>query len=152
MNLLRESEIYSADRKRRMIVLRRTDNRFHVSEERLRSYENSDEYRPTLVPFPFDGFLPEWSMVVDRRVEGLFGTVSDAEAEARRLLESDNNRYAGLTVNERLFEAGLLSDFDAAVAARNRQQMIHMLTDVAVEDAAGSVDAILQNPEWYGYK
>jgi hypothetical protein len=134
-----------------MVVYRRTDGHFQIMQERLRRYENGDEYRPTIVPFPEDGSLPEWSMVVDREVHGLFGTLADAETEARRLLEDYSTRYAGMTVNERLFDSGLVADFDAAVRARSREKMIRILSALDVENAAHSADAILRNPEWYGY-
>ena len=61
------------------------------------------------------------------------------------------SRYAGMTVNERLFEARLLEAFDAAARARDRSEMIRILTEVDVDDAAGSADAILQRPEKYGF-
>ncbi len=56
-----------------------------------------------------------------------------------------------MTVNERLFDAGLLQAFDAAARARDRAEMIRIMSDVDVEDAARSADSILQNPQRYGY-
>jgi len=64
---------------------------------------------------------------------------------------SDANRYSGMTVNERLFDAGLMEAFDDAAKARNRAEMIRILTDVAVQDAERSADTILLNPQKYGY-
>jgi hypothetical protein len=58
---------------------------------------------------------------------------------------SAGSRYAGMTLNERLFVAGLLDAFDAAARARDRAEMIRILTDVDVEDAAWSADTILRN-------
>jgi len=52
-----------------------------------------------------------------------------------------------MTVNERLFEAGLVEAFDAAARARDRSEMIRILSEVDVDDAAWSADTILQNPE-----
>ena len=63
---------------------------------------------------------------------------------------SAQSRYAGMTMNERLFEAGLLEAFDAAVRARDRSEIVRMLTDVDVDDAAGSADSILLKPEKHG--
>jgi hypothetical protein len=57
---------------------------------------------------------------------------------------SDAGRYAGMTLNERLVDAGLMEAFDAAVRARDRAEMIRLLRDVEVEDAGGSADAILR--------
>jgi hypothetical protein len=151
MDLQRQTEIYSGDRMRRMVVFRRTDGHFQIMQERLRRYENRDEYRPIIEPFPEDGSLPEWSMVVDREVHGLFGTLADAVTEARRLVEDYSTRYAGMTINERLFNSGLVADFDAAARTRSRERMIRILSVLDVEDATQSADAILRNPEWYGY-
>lgn len=64
---------------------------------------------------------------------------------------NDPNRYAGMTVNERLFEAGLMNAFEAAALARNRSEMIRILTEVNVEGAVWSADAILQDPKKYGF-
>ncbi|HKU47963.1 MAG TPA: hypothetical protein VJQ58_13835 [Burkholderiales bacterium] len=61
--------------------------------------------------------------------------------------------YAGMTVNERLFEAGLMEDFEAAVRARDRERVISVLTRVELspEDAAFTVDTIFGSPQRYGY-
>ena len=56
-----------------------------------------------------------------------------------------------MTVNERLFDAGLLDAFDAAARARDRAELIRLLTEVDVEGAAWSADTLLENPESYGY-
>lgn len=82
----RQSEVYSADRRKRLAVFKRDDGYFQISEEVLRSYESGDEYNPSLVPFPEDSSLPKWSMIHDSILDGLFGSAGDAEAEARRLL------------------------------------------------------------------
>ena len=64
---------------------------------------------------------------------------------------SERSRYAGKSLNERLFEASLMEAFDAAARARDRVEMIRLLTSVDIEDAAWSADTILQNPQHYGY-
>jgi len=64
---------------------------------------------------------------------------------------SDHGRYAGMTVNERLFEAGLMEAFDVAVRARDRAEMLRLLTEIDVEEAAWSADTILRNPGRCGY-
>lgn len=64
---------------------------------------------------------------------------------------SNQGRYEAMTVNERLFEAGLVEAFDAAVAARNRSEMIRILTAVDVDDPVWSTDTMLQNPEKYSF-
>jgi hypothetical protein len=50
-----------------------------------------------------------------------------------------------MTVSERLFDAGLVEAFDTATTSRDRSEMIRILTDAGVENAASSADAILQN-------
>lgn len=60
--------------------------------------------------------------------------------------------YGGMTVNERLFVAGLVQQFDAAINSGDRQEAIELLRRVALSDAiAGeTVDAVLSNPGKYG--
>ena len=60
------------------------------------------------------------------------------------------SRYAGTTVNERLFDAGLSEAFDNAAQARDRAEMIRLLAKVDVADANRSVDAMLRNPTHFG--
>ena len=52
MTDLRQSEVYSADRTKRLAVLKRNDGYIKISEEVLRSYASGDEWNPCLVPFP----------------------------------------------------------------------------------------------------
>jgi hypothetical protein len=61
--------------------------------------------------------------------------------------------YGGMTVNERLYEAGLTSEFDAAVHAKDRERIITVLMGVALskDDAASTADTILANPKRYGF-
>jgi len=56
-----------------------------------------------------------------------------------------------MTVNERLYAAGLMESFDAAAKSRNRAEMIRILEQVDLPNAASSVDRILADPEGYGY-
>ncbi|HEV7341785.1 MAG TPA: hypothetical protein VGN68_09125 [Sphingopyxis sp.] len=48
---------------------------------------------------------------------------------------TDQSRYAGMTVNERLFDAGLMDSFEGAAISRDRAEMIRLLTLIDVEDA-----------------
>lgn len=59
----------------------------------------------------------------------------------------------GMTVNERLFACGMLSQWDAAVAARDREQMIAVLRSVALSEAqaAQTTDTVLKDPKKYGF-
>lgn len=65
--------------------------------------------------------------------------------------DSKKSNYAGMTVNERLFAAGIVDEFDDATRARDRARMITLLAQVDVEDAEWSVDTILADPEKYGF-
>jgi hypothetical protein len=66
--------------------------------------------------------------------------------------ESDRVRFGGMTVNERLFAAGILDQFDDAARRRDRQSMLAYLRRVAMTDsqAVETADAILANPSFYG--
>ncbi len=59
--------------------------------------------------------------------------------------------YNGLTVNERLYTAGLLKRFDAAARRGNRTNMISMLKQVALPEnyAAKWVDAQLGDQTFF---
>jgi hypothetical protein len=64
-----------------------------------------------------------------------------------------DEELGGMTVNERLVACGMLSQWDAAVAARDREQMIAVLRSVALSEkqAALTTDALLKNPKKYGF-
>jgi hypothetical protein len=56
-----------------------------------------------------------------------------------------------MTVNERLYAANLLSAWDAAAKARDRDRMIGILEAVELGDqAATTADAVLSDPRRYG--
>ena len=58
----------------------------------------------------------------------------------------------GMTVNERLYSAGLLDDWDAAARARSRDRMIELLGEVDLgHQAQWIVDTILAKPSKYGF-
>lgn len=62
-------------------------------------------------------------------------------------------RFDGMTVNERLAEAGLLAEFDDAARSRDRAAIIRILNQVEMGDAyaPSTANAILTNPAKYGY-
>jgi hypothetical protein len=61
--------------------------------------------------------------------------------------------YEAMTVNERLFAAGLLARWDAAVRRRHRGEMVALLrrVDLTPEQAAETSDAVLASPRKYGF-
>lgn len=44
------------------------------------------------------------------------------------------NKYAGMTVNERLYQSGLLDEFDRAVSEKNTDAAISILKEVELTD------------------
>jgi hypothetical protein len=64
----------------------------------------------------------------------------------------DESRYAGMTLNERLFEAELIPEWEAAARSRNRERMIELLSKVGLGDQAEQIaDTVLSNPRRYGF-
>jgi hypothetical protein len=61
-------------------------------------------------------------------------------------------KFAGMSTNERLFEAGLMETFDQAARMRDRDRMIEVLGKVELADQADKIaDGILADPKRYGY-
>ncbi|WP_226019721.1 hypothetical protein [Novosphingobium sp. FKTRR1] len=61
------------------------------------------------------------------------------------------NYNEGMTVNERLYAAGRLPEFDVATTAGDRVTMVNILNEVGVGNAAWSADTILEDPSRFGY-
>ncbi len=59
--------------------------------------------------------------------------------------------YSGMTVNERLYDAGLLEEFDDALRRGDRDQLIAILTRVELdaEQSAWTADTVLAHPTRY---
>lgn len=55
-----------------------------------------------------------------------------------------NNKYIGMTVNERLYVSGLMADFDIAVSEKNVDKIISILKEVDLPDYA-TIDPILKH-------
>jgi hypothetical protein len=49
------------------------------------------------------------------------------------------SKLSGMTVNERLFEMGLLTEWGSAVSRRDREAMIKLLDQVELVDQASSI-------------
>lgn len=65
-----------------------------------------------------------------------------------------DRELSGMTVNERLAACGLFQRWDAAVAGKNKDEMIAMLCDVAIpkNEAKLIAEAVLKDPEKYGFR
>jgi len=63
------------------------------------------------------------------------------------------SKYGGMTVNERLFNAGLLDDFDRCIDGLNDAGAAEILTKVELtnEEATAIVQSVRQNPAKFGY-
>ena len=61
--------------------------------------------------------------------------------------------YSGMTLNERLYEAGLMVAYDSAVKEKDRNKLFKILRQVALEgeEAAYIINTVLQNPKKYGH-
>ena len=66
-----------------------------------------------------------------------------------------SRRYPGMTMNERLWEAGLMDEWEAAAAARDRDRMLLICARVGIADGPTGrswiVDTVLANPARYGF-
>jgi len=62
-------------------------------------------------------------------------------------------KYGGMTVNERLFGAGLLDTFDNCIKRSDDEGAVAVLTKVELtpDEAKAIVAAVRQNPAKYGY-
>jgi hypothetical protein len=76
---------------------------------------------------------------------GLYGDTGSAESDGLRQWEAlQRARFGGMTTNERLVDAGLMSAWDDAVRARDRDRMISVLSAVELGDQAAAIaDAVL---------
>jgi hypothetical protein len=62
------------------------------------------------------------------------------------------SKYGGMTVNERLYDAGIMDAWDIAAASRDRGRMIELLGIVELSEQAESiVDTFLADPKRYGF-
>jgi hypothetical protein len=59
---------------------------------------------------------------------------------------------AAMTVNERLRFVGLMDQWDAAARAHDRDAMFKILKQVEIIDPAPIVDAVLTDPEKFGFQ
>jgi len=66
----------------------------------------------------------------------------------------EKNKYSGMTLNEMLFEAGLIKEFDKAVKEKNELALIQILQKVNISAKNGKkiIKTIFNNPGKYGFK
>jgi hypothetical protein len=64
-----------------------------------------------------------------------------------------DDELKGMTVNERLYACNSLKAFNSAAMKRDKPKMIKILMDVylPIEEATQTSEAILENPQLYGY-
>ena len=86
-----------------------------------------------------------------RCLSGLRGPLLKLSIRPTVAETSPRDKFRGMTVNERLFAAGLLGDFDEAARRRDRRKMIDILTQVGDDTPERTTDTILRNPETYGF-
>lgn len=70
-----------------------------------------------------------------------------------RSMSAEPPDYGGMTVNERLFVAGLVEQFDAAIKSRDRRRAVDLLRQVAMSEseAGATTDTVLAKPTEYGF-
>jgi hypothetical protein len=54
-------------------------------------------------------------------------------------METDGGKYAGMTVNERLYEAGVIEEWDKAASSKDRERMIELLAKVELAEQAEQI-------------
>ncbi len=62
-------------------------------------------------------------------------------------------QLAGMTVDERLFALGLLTEFDQAALMRNKDDMVEILIRArfSKSQAIETAETLLRDPEKYGF-
>jgi hypothetical protein len=67
-----------------------------------------------------------------------------------RMVEFTASDFAGMTVNERLWSAKMIDQWDVAVKARDSDAMLAILSSLYVAAPQRTVDAVLADPGRYG--
>ena len=64
-----------------------------------------------------------------------------------------DDRFRGMTMIERLFEAGLIDEWDKAVNVKDASKMADILVRVSIspDEATQTATTILANSKLYGY-
>jgi recombinational DNA repair protein (RecF pathway) len=85
---------------------------------------------------------PCWAPI---HTSGLYADAGSAESDGLQQWETlQKARFGGMTVNERLADAGLMREWDEALHLRDRDRMISILSAVELESQAARIaDALL---------
>ena len=59
-------------------------------------------------------------------------------------MDNTNNKYGGMTVNERLYVSGLMDKFNKAVEGRSVEEVIYILNEVEI-NTDENISAILKS-------
>ena len=64
------------------------------------------------------------------------------------------NKFAGMTMNERLYTAGIADKFDAAVRRKDKTVLMELLAQIEIpaRQSQETIDLIFGNPAKYGYE
>jgi hypothetical protein len=68
-------------------------------------------------------------------------------------MSTDDKKYSGMTLNEMLFQSGLLESFDDAIRKKDRATLLGILKKVNIDSENGGkiIQTIFDNPKKYGY-
>lgn len=63
-------------------------------------------------------------------------------------------QYTGMSLNEMLFDTGLLKEFDIAIKDKNEAELINILSkvNISLESAKKIIKTIFDDPIKYGFK
>lgn len=85
----RYAEVYSEDRKVRLVILQRDDSLFQLYQEEVRDYSGGDELNVAIIPFPDVEPSIDISDIYGIPLDGIYGSMDDAEREAKLRLYSN---------------------------------------------------------------
>jgi hypothetical protein len=66
----------------------------------------------------------------------------------------EKNKFSGMTLNEMLFEAGLIKEFDKAVKEKNESALIQVLQKINIptQNAKKIINTIFNDLKKYGFR
>ncbi|MDL9979074.1 hypothetical protein [Microbacterium candidum] len=119
------------------------------ASRQIELYENGPTLRYDLARLE-DHFGQLGQAAFDDPDEWMPWNISDTEFEQ---VWNRREEYAAMTVNERLFVARFLDEWDTAINERHRAVAIDILRQVRLDEgqATATVDSVLANPAMYGF-